>query len=94
MSDKWIENGSFLRLDNATLGYTFNSTSKHIDHMRLFVTGNNLFVISKYRGLDPEIQVTGNYAYTDINIGGSDTRSNNSYFKTRSFSIGVVAAFK
>ncbi len=94
VSDKWIENGSFLRLDNATLGYTFNSTSKHIDHMRFFVTGNNLFVISKYRGLDPEIQVTGNYAYTDINIGGSDTRSNNSYFKTRSFSIGVVAAFK
>jgi len=94
LSDKWIENGSFLRLDNATLGYTFNSTSKHIDHLRLFVTGNNLFVISKYRGLDPELQVTGNYAYTDINIYGSDSRSNNSYFKTRSFSIGVVAAFK
>lgn len=53
LSDYFIENASFLRLDNVTLGYTV----KKLDWMsaRVFVTGQNLFVITGYSGFDPEL---------------------------------------
>ncbi|MBS1526994.1 MAG: SusC/RagA family TonB-linked outer membrane protein, partial [Bacteroidetes bacterium] len=54
-SDLWLEGASFLRLDNATLSYSFKNVS-FANTLRVFVSGNNLFVITKYRGLDPEIK--------------------------------------
>ncbi|MHB1922271.1 MAG: SusC/RagA family TonB-linked outer membrane protein [Chitinophagaceae bacterium] len=88
-SDLWLENASFLRLDNMTLAYTF-SHIKGIQNLQVFVTGNNLFVITPYKGLDPEIR-TGdtNQAYIDANYGGDGY-----YPRTRSYSIGVHVSFK
>jgi TonB-dependent starch-binding outer membrane protein SusC len=54
-SSRWIEDGSFVRLDNATLGYTFNMKKSFLTSARVYVSGQNLFIITKYTGLDPEV---------------------------------------
>ncbi|MEO8254287.1 MAG: TonB-dependent receptor [Flavobacterium sp.] len=59
VSTRYLKDGAYLRLNNATLGYTFNTTnlglSQWVKAMRLSVTGQNLFVITKYNGYDPEV---------------------------------------
>ena len=51
----YIEDASFVRLDNLSLGYTFNTTGlSWLKKARLYVSGQNLFVITGYSGLDPE----------------------------------------
>ena len=57
-SDWAVEDGSFLRLSNLTLGYTLptNITSKfHCQKLRIYITGSNLFCLTKYSGYDPEV---------------------------------------
>ena len=56
-SSYWIEDGSFFRLQSLTIGYTFNFNKIGIDKLRLYAMGENLFVITKYTGLDPEIKI-------------------------------------
>ncbi len=88
-SDHWLENASYLRLDNITLSYTFRKI-KGIQQLQLYVSGNNLFVITSYRGLDPEIRVAdSNQSYIDATYGGDGY-----YPRTRSFSFGVNVSFK
>ncbi len=84
VSDRFLENGSYLRLDNATIGYSIKTNVPAIKSLRLYVTGSNIFVITKYRGIDPE-----------INIGGltPGIDNNNFYPKTRTFIFGVNASF-
>lgn len=55
ISDLYVENASFLRMDNITLGYTFNNLSNVIKSVRLWAGMQNVFVITEYSGLDPEI---------------------------------------
>ncbi|MGK0414622.1 MAG: trans-2-enoyl-CoA reductase, partial [Polaribacter sp.] len=53
-----VEDGSFIRLRNITLGYTFpenNILNGNIDKLRLYVTGNNLFTLTDYLGYNPEV---------------------------------------
>ena len=63
VSTRYLEDGSFLRLNNATLGYTLNpqliGLDKWVNTIRFTLTGQNLFVITDYSGFDPEIN-TGN----------------------------------
>jgi TonB-linked SusC/RagA family outer membrane protein len=54
-SDLYVENASFLRMDNVTLGYTFPKWLEGKASLRLFTGIQNAFVITKYSGLDPEI---------------------------------------
>jgi TonB-linked SusC/RagA family outer membrane protein len=84
VSDRYLESGSYLRLDNATLGYTIRPNVKSIKSIRLYLSGNNIFVITKYRGIDPE-----------INIGGLTPGIDNRDFypKTRTLSVGLNASF-
>ncbi len=88
-SDLYLEKASYLRLDNATIGYSF-SKIKGIQSLRVYLTGRNLFVITKYDGLDPEIRnaydpVTGsNQSYIDATYGGDAY-----YPRTRSFIVGL-----
>lgn len=84
ISDRFLESGSYLRLDNATLGYSIKPKIKAIKNIRLYLTGNNLFVITKYRGIDPEINAGGATPGVD---------NNNFYPKTRTFIFGVNASF-
>ncbi len=55
LSDMFIENGSFLRMDYATVGYTFPNWLGGKASLRLFTTVQNPFIITEYSGLDPEI---------------------------------------
>lgn len=78
MSDYYLRNGNFLRCDNITLGYTWESLLKNHLRLRLFAAVQNPFVITKYNGLDPEV------------FGGID---NNVYPRPTTYSIGLVANF-
>jgi iron complex outermembrane receptor protein len=103
-SDKWLENASFLRMDNITLSYAFKNIS-FASALRVFVSGNNVFVITKYRGLDPEIKTENasggsllfgnnlngsqNAAYIDANYGNQAF-----YPRVRVFTLGVNVTLK
>ncbi len=88
-SDRWLENASYLRLDNASLAYNFKNV-KGFSTLRVYVATNNLFVITKYRGLDPEVTVAdNNQAYIDANYNAYGY-----YPKTRSFTLGTNISFK
>jgi len=73
-SSKWIQDASFLRLENVTVNYNFNVSSlKWLSNFNVYVTGQNLFVITKYKGYDPEVS-GGNDSYkyprpTTIQLG-------------------------
>ncbi|MBS1946884.1 MAG: TonB-dependent receptor [Bacteroidetes bacterium] len=90
VSDLWLQKASFLRLDNLTISYEFPHM-KGISNLRAYVSGNNLFVITPYKGLDPEIQATNtgsNQAYIDVSYYGSAF-----YYKTRSVTFGLNVTF-
>lgn len=88
-SDLWLEDGSFIRLENVTAGYSFHFTDRFIDSIRLSLTGNNLFLITNYSGIDPEINLSGSGS-TDAYFGGD----RGIYPRTRSISFGVNVKFK
>ncbi|WP_158995674.1 SusC/RagA family TonB-linked outer membrane protein [Mucilaginibacter sp. L196] len=91
-SDRWLEGASYLKLDNASLGYTF-SHIKGFNTLRIYVATNNLFTITKYRGLDPEVNVASstspNQNYIDADYGGYAY-----YPPVRSFTFGTNVSFK
>jgi iron complex outermembrane receptor protein len=78
LSDYWVENASFLRCDNITLGYTWPELIDGNMRLRLYGAVQNPFVITKYKGLDPEV------------FDGID---NNVYPRPVSFTIGLIATF-
>ena len=58
-SDYYLEDGSYLKLDNLTVGYNFKfKENKYIENLRVYLTGQNLFTITKYSGQDPEVNTT------------------------------------
>ena len=59
LSDLYVENASFLRMDNITLGYTFPKWLEGKASLRLFTGMQNAFVITNYSGIDPEITNNG-----------------------------------
>ena len=88
-SDLWLENASYLRLDNVTLSYNFRNI-KGIDNLRLYTTASNLFVLTPYKGMDPEIRNgNSNQAYIDVNVYGDAF-----YPRSRSVLVGVNVSFK
>ena len=54
-TDRWLEDGSYLRLRNATLGYTLSSQMKSISRLRVYFTSQNPLTLTKYGGFDPEV---------------------------------------
>lgn len=71
-SDYYVEDASFLRMDNITLGYSFPQLNKV--SVRLYATAQNLFVLTNYSGIDPEVL---------------EGRDNNAYPRSRNFVFGV-----
>lgn len=92
ISTRYLEKGDFFRLNNATLGYSLNpkilGIGEHIRNIRLSVTAQNLFVITKYSGFDPEIN--SGLSQGGIQSYGIDYST---YPKARSFVFGVNVAF-
>ncbi|HRP58392.1 hypothetical protein [Agriterribacter sp.] len=84
-STRYIENGSYVRLDNATLSYRVPVKKEgYVSHLRFYLTSNNIFVITKYTGIDPEINQGG------VGLG---VEGNNFYPKTRTIVLGVNVGF-
>lgn len=78
MSDYYLRNASFVRCDNITLGYTWDNLLNDKLRLRLFGAVQNPFVITKYKGVDPEV------------FGGID---NSVYPRATTYSLGLVATF-
>ena len=84
-SDRYIENGSYFRLQSLSLGYTFDQFDDWIKSLQLYVTCNNVFTITSYKGLDPE-----------VNLGGIDPGIDyrwSTYPHTRTIMIGAKINF-
>lgn len=77
-SDHYVENASFFRMDNITVGYTFGDVLNAISSFRVSATMENAFVITNYSGLDPEV-------YSGID--------NNIYPRPRTFVLGLNLNF-
>ncbi|MFD2941931.1 SusC/RagA family TonB-linked outer membrane protein [Flavobacterium notoginsengisoli] len=92
VSTRYLEDGSFLRLNNATLGYNLSpkliGLGDVMDNIRLSVTGQNLFVITKYSGYDPELNMGTSIG--EIQSFGIDYFS---YPKSRTVVFGLNVAF-
>jgi len=58
-SSKYIESATFVKIDNVSLGYNFPIQSKYISKMRLNLTAQDVLTITGYKGLDPEVNLSG-----------------------------------
>lgn len=87
-SSRFIEDGSFVRLDNLSLGYNFSLPKLYISNAKVFVSAQNLFVITGYSGADPE--VNSEISRTGVAPLGVDYLS---YPKARTFSMGINLSF-
>lgn len=87
----WVENGDYIRLKNISLGYTFGKLSflqkAGISKLRVYAQAQNLFVITGYEGLDPEVLSNTNSA--NLN-GGTD---HNTAPQARTFTFGINVTF-
>ena len=85
---RFVEDGSFLRLKNLTLGYTLPKkwTNKfHASRLRVYVTGQNLFCLNNYSGYDPEVNSLNNPMMPGLDWGA--------YPKSRVFTVGLDLQF-
>ncbi|MCF0064664.1 TonB-dependent receptor [Dyadobacter chenwenxiniae] len=95
-SDRFLENGSFMRLRNLTLGFSvpktvLNSTGgKVFSSFRIYATAMNLLTLTKYKGYDPEVSASVNDAKSFIFTKGVDTGQ---YPQPRTFLIGLQVGF-
>jgi len=78
-SSYYLEDGSFIRLDNISLGYNFKKL-KGVKNIRVYFASNNLLTITKYTGIDPEINFSGLFFGLD---------QYDVYPKTRTFTLGI-----
>ena len=88
VSSRFLEAGDFIRLSNASLSYSFNIKSTVIKSLSASLSGQNLFVITNYSGLDPEVNV-------DHQLNGVPSRGFDyaGYPKARTFSLGLNIGF-
>ena len=83
-SSKYVEDATFLKLDNLTLNYNFNIKSGYISKLSAFVSAQNVWWIAGYQGIDPEVNLSGLEPGID----------NLSYYpRTTSITLGVNASF-
>jgi iron complex outermembrane receptor protein len=87
-STRYLEKGDYLRLNNLTLGYTVKGSPLIFKSLRFTLTGQNLFVITKFTGFDPEVNV-------DKNINGvpSAGLEYTPYPSARTYTFGISASF-
>jgi len=87
MLDAFVEDGSFIRCSDVTIGYTLpKSVTKKllINKIRAYVSASNLFILTKYSGYDPEV---------DVQSGLTPSMDYNRYPRARTFSFGLNVTF-
>ncbi|WP_210513695.1 SusC/RagA family TonB-linked outer membrane protein [Hymenobacter terricola] len=92
-SDRFLESGSYLRLKNVQLGYTFGDkllAPVHISSVRLYASVQNLLTFTKYTGLDPEQGTNSNSLGDGVRATGIDFGT---YPSARTFTVGINAGF-
>ncbi len=94
-NSSYVENASFVKLDNLELGYNFPTKSSNVSSFRMYFAAQNVFTITGYTGIDPEARLT------DTNDGNNFTSTlspgierMSTYFQTRSFTLGLSLNFK
>lgn len=91
----FVEKGDYLKLKNLQIGYTFSGTAIQklkLKSARIFVMGNNLFTITNYSGLDPELGASFSPSgYAGVTARGIDVVSQ--YPQTRIYSVGIDINF-
>lgn len=80
-SDRWIEDGSYLRLKNLTLSYDINKKVMGLNNLKVYVTATNLFTLSKYLGYDPEFSYSQEIVSQGVDYANMPM--------TRQFMLGV-----
>jgi TonB-linked SusC/RagA family outer membrane protein len=83
-SSRFIEKGDYIRFDNGTLGYNLKQFNQYVKTIRFYVSVNNLFIITKFKGVDPEVNQGGIAPGIDYN---------NFYPRTRTVMFGINASF-
>ena len=68
-SDRWIEDGSYLKLKNVTVCYKLPITNEYIQGISVWAAANNLFTVTKYLGNDPEVTCSNNALFQGIDAG-------------------------
>ena len=96
LSSLYVEKGDFVSLDNLALGYNFSIPKSSVfSKIRLYVAGNNLFYITKYKGVDPNPRYTDSETtlgtFNSPLVTGMDRR--NTWFRTRSVTFGANFVF-
>ncbi len=87
-STRFLHDGAFFRLNNATISYNLNNKIWKLKNLNLFVTGQNLFTVTKYNGNDPEVNTpksSGGFASYGIDY--------TSYPKARTYVFGISLTF-
>ena len=80
-SDRWIEDGSYLRLKQLTLNYSFPSMANVFKGLTVYLTGTNLLTFTKYTGYDPDFLYSNNPFYMGVDYGKMP--------QARSFIVGL-----
>ena len=83
-SSKYLENASFLKLDNISLSYTFKFKNEILKRLKLYFSAQNVFCLTSYSGVDPEVSLSGL---------APGIESTSYYPRTRSFTFGVNLTF-
>jgi TonB-dependent starch-binding outer membrane protein SusC len=89
VADIYIEDGSYIKLKNLTLGYSFSKgliSKAHLKQLRLYAGAQNIWTITKYTGLDPEV----NFFDTDNTKQGIDYGA---YPSNKTFLVGLNITF-
>jgi len=94
-SDRYIKNGSYLRLKNLTLGYTLPipPNNDYIERLRVYVSCQNLYTFTKYDGFDPEVGAEYEYDSRMYNMRRGVQRAGNITPTPRVFMFGLQATF-
>ena len=82
LTDKFIEDGSFIRLQNVTIGYTLNTGQ--FKNLRVYLSADNLLTLTDYTGFDPEVSTVS---------GLSEGIDYTNYPKAKTFSVGINVGF-
>jgi iron complex outermembrane receptor protein len=89
-SSLYVEDGDYFKLENLSVGYNFNmASSEAFNRIRVYFAGNNLFVLTNYKGSEPEVRYSDNDG--GLLVPGVDRR--NTWYLARSFSLGVNLIF-
>ena len=83
-SNRFVEDGSYVKLDNLSIGYSLNIKKSVIKQLRIYATGQQLLTITKYKGVDPEVTLAGLAPGID---------AYNYYPRTKTYTLGVNLNF-